>query len=274
MTSAAAIAAGYRACRRCKPDTDSTQQQHLSLIQRACLLLEKAEVPPSLERIASDVGLSRFYFHRLFKRYVGITPKEYSAMCQLRRLETLLQRGAPIIDAIYDAGFSSTSRIYEKTGRELGMTPAKFKSGASGLHISHAVVESPLGKLLVAMTEKGVCMLEFGGSSSELLEKLMTRFPGAKLVDSHPELMTALPGIIHLLGAPQSSTGLPLSLRGTAFQRKIRKALQRIPRGPAVVPRQSWTSHEPLPRHACAEPQLCNASPFSHGASHDDRCPQ
>lgn len=248
------------------------------MIQRACQLLQETEAPLSLEHVARRVGLSRFYFHRLFKRYVGITPKEYSATCQFRRLEALLERGTPILDAIYDAGFSSTSRIYEKTGRELGMTPAKFKSGGSGLNICYAVVESPLGKLLVAMTERGTCMIEFGDSSSELMDKLMARFPGAKLVGSHPEFTMVLPRIIDLVDSPQSSPHLSHSLRGTAFQRKVRKALQNIsqapasPRevgplscGPAAVPRESWPGHEhraePLPRHACAEPRLCNASP-------------
>ncbi|WP_255441908.1 bifunctional transcriptional activator/DNA repair enzyme AdaA [Corallococcus sp. Z5C101001] len=260
-----AVAAGYRACRRCKPDAESLLRQHQLLIQQACQLLEQTEGPVSLEFIARRVGLSRFYFHRLFKRYVGVTPKEYSASCQFKRLEALLERGTSIIDAIYDSGFSSTSRIYEKTDKELGMTPAKFKSGGSGLHIYHATVESPDSHLLVALTERGTCMIEFGDTPSELIERLMARFPGAKFAGPHPRLTAVLPRIIELIEGPRSDLQLLDSLQRTAIQRKVRKILQ-----------DSWPPREGSGRSPSLRvPMPTRGSPThsqsTDGASHDDR---
>lgn len=227
-SSEEAVAAGFRHCPRCNPAAPVALKKYGSIIRDACALIERVEEPPSLDRLAEHVGLSRFYFHRLFKRHVGITPKEYVATYQLKKFKESLLKGMPIIEAIYEAGFTSTSRIYEKATRELGMTPAQFKAGGSGVVIRYTTMISPFGQLLVAMTEKGTCSVDLGDSSARLLERLTASFANAVLVHAEAELTGLVARVTRIASFPHTDAELPTCILSTAFQRRIWKALQRV----------------------------------------------
>lgn len=226
--------AGLRACRRCAPAAASLHDRQVAAIRRACTLIEEAEEPPALKDLAAAVGLSRFHFHRLFKEIVGITPKEYAATHQVKRLQRELEAGAPVAQAIYEAGYGSSSRAYEQTHRTLGMTPSKFKAGAVGIRIHYVVTRSALGWLLVAATDRGICTIEFGESAEALAERLRCRFPAATLEEGGAELKAWVEAVTSFITSPARGLHLPLDIQGTAFQRRVWKALQDIPPGTTV----------------------------------------
>jgi AraC family transcriptional regulator of adaptative response/methylated-DNA-[protein]-cysteine methyltransferase len=192
-------------------------------------LIDEATEPPALGELAGAVGLSPFYFHRLFKEVVGVTPKGYADAQRLRRLQQRLTKGETVTRAIYGAGFGSGSRCYE--GASLGMTPSAYRGGAEGLSIRYAVAECYLGRVLVAATERGVCMIEFGDETRELRERLAGRFSGAEIRDGDAGFAETVTRVLRFLEAPWRGLDLPLDVQGTAFQRRVWKALQEIPAG-------------------------------------------
>jgi AraC family transcriptional regulator of adaptative response/methylated-DNA-[protein]-cysteine methyltransferase len=226
----AAERAGYRACKRCKPKATAAANSpgHAAVLE-ACRLIDESAEPPALAELAGAVGLSPFYFHRLFKEAVGVTPKAYAAARRLQRLQEGLTREKTVTSAIYRAGFGSGSRFYE--GDPLGMTASAYRDGAEGLAIRSAVVETYLGWLLVAATERGVCMIEFGDVPRSLNKRLAERFPAAKVLEEDPTFTELVTRILDYLEAPSRGLDLPLDVQGTAFQRRVWKALQAIPAG-------------------------------------------
>jgi AraC family transcriptional regulator of adaptative response/methylated-DNA-[protein]-cysteine methyltransferase len=225
--------AGYRACQRCRPDPEnmSLQQQQLKIIEHACQLIDSAEEPPALQTLADAAGLSRFHFHRLFKDIVGVTPKEYATARRVRRLQQDLQSATSVTDAIYEAGFGSSSRVYENADATLGMTPARYRSGGAGIDIYFSVAESALGWLLVAATGKGICSIELADDAESLRQRLQQRFARARLIEDGGRLQPWLQQVLEFIRAPQRGLDLPLDIRGTAFQRQVWKTLQTIPPG-------------------------------------------
>ena len=223
--------AGYRACRKCRPTGASGPSQPPSAIIRACRLIEEAEEPPTLEELAGAVGLSSYYFHRLFKKVLGVTPKGFAAAQRVRRLQEGLLQGRAVTEAIYDAGFASSSRCYEGVGEMLGMTPSKYKKGAAGLKIRFAVAKSYLGWVLVAATERGICVIEFGDTPEKLRERLFARFPKAILLDDDRDFAAWVAQVVTFIEAPSRGLDLPLDIHGTAFQQRVWRALQAIPSG-------------------------------------------
>jgi AraC family transcriptional regulator of adaptative response/methylated-DNA-[protein]-cysteine methyltransferase len=223
--------AGYRACRKCQPKGASGPAQPPEAIIRACRLIEEAEEPPTLEQLAGAVGLSPYYLHRLFRKVVGITPKGFAAAKRVRRLQEGLLQGGTVTEAIYDAGFASSSRCYEGVGSILGMTPSQYKNGAAGLTIRFAVTKSYLGWVLVAATERGICAIEFGDRAESLRKRLCARFPKAILVDDDPEFAAWVTRVLGFIEAPSRGLELPLDIHGTAFQQRVWRALQTIPPG-------------------------------------------
>lgn len=223
--------AGYRACRRCAPREPSIAHKHLDAVQRACRLIEGSEQPPTLADLASFVGISATHFHRIFKELLGLTPKEYVEADRIRRLQHLLKEGPSVLDAIYESGYGSSSRVYERSDANLGMSPGKFRSGGAGIRIDFAVTRSALGWLIVGATEKGVCSIEFGDDPDELTSCLVERFPKAHFSEDPTGLGTVLKAVSDFTEAPEGGLRLPLDIRGTAFQRRVWKALQRIPVG-------------------------------------------
>lgn len=230
-SSSAAEAAGFRPCKRCSPRDPSAREHHMKAIVQACKLIEESEEHPRLQNLAAAVGMSSSNFHRLFKEIVGVTPKDYAATVRMVRLRTGLTQGSSITQTIYDAGFSSTSRFYERSRGMLGMTPSRYKKGAPGLRIHLAVAASFLGWVLVAATDLGICSIDFGDTPESLIARLRLRFPKAELRQDDSGFADWLSRVAALIEAPAHGLDVPLDIQGTAFQQRVWKALQGIPPG-------------------------------------------
>jgi AraC family transcriptional regulator of adaptative response/methylated-DNA-[protein]-cysteine methyltransferase len=230
-TTAAAEQAGLRACKRCRPTEPSAASRHLTAIEKACALLRSSETTPSLGELADAACISRFHFHRVFKQITGVTPREYARSHQLGRLGERLDSGQPITASIYAAGFGSSSRAYEAAPAGLGMTPGTRRRGGSGETIRFVTVATPLGWALVAATERGICMTALGDDRGSLAAALRERFPRAELVVEDAGLKEWADRIVRFITAPEQNLDLPLDIRGTAFQARVWRALQKIPLG-------------------------------------------
>jgi AraC family transcriptional regulator, regulatory protein of adaptative response / methylated-DNA-[protein]-cysteine methyltransferase len=220
--------AGFRPCKRCLPNTASPREARMEIVIRTCKSIEEAEELPKLEDLAAAVGLSPSHFHRVFKEIVGVTPKEYAAALRERRVRGCLTQRASITDAIYDAGFNASSRFYEKSTELLGMTPTSYRNEAAGLRIRVAVAESFLGWTLVAATDLGICSIEFGDTPELMIERLRRRFPKADLDENDPDFGDWVSKVMAFLEAPEDGLDVPLDIQGTAFQKRVWKALKEI----------------------------------------------
>ena len=181
-TRAEAEGAGFRPCKRCRPDRHGLVGARAEAVAKACRLIETAEEVPSLGALAEAAGLSRFHFHRVFKTTTGVTPKAYAAAHRARRVRDELSRSDTVTDAIYGAGFNSSGRFYATASEVLGMTPTDFRAGGDGAAIRFAVGECSLGSILVAATDKGVCSILLGDDPDVLARDLQDRFPKARLI--------------------------------------------------------------------------------------------
>ncbi len=255
--------AGYRSCKRCRPDSKEAPDPRLRIALEACRMIEEAETPLSLGELAAAAGLSPFHFQRLFKSVVGVTPKQYAMEKRSNRLRRQLRDGRGITAALYEAGFSSTSRFYENAAATLGMRPSEYRSGAPGEPIRFAVVRSYLGPVLVAATERGICAIEFGPSANALRDRLRARFPKAKLRGPDPELREEVAGVLSLLDEPREGRpALPLDIRGTSFQRRVWQTLSRIPAG-STATYGEIAARIGRPKAARAVAQACAANPVA-----------
>ncbi|HEX2054766.1 MAG TPA: bifunctional DNA-binding transcriptional regulator/O6-methylguanine-DNA methyltransferase Ada [Actinomycetota bacterium] len=229
--AAAAQAAGYRPCRRCRPEATSLPEEWTQLAAKACRMLEESAVPLSNEQLAGAAGLSSSHFQRIFKRVTGMTPKAYAASARVSRVGERLAGGETVTDALYGAGFGSSGRFYDGSTQLLGMTPAQYRRGAGGVRIGYGVTRCSLGFVLAAATDRGVCAVSLGDVPEDLLEQLRLRFPGADLSPAGPGFAETLQAVVKLVESPASGFELPLDVRGTVFQRQVWDALRRIPAG-------------------------------------------
>jgi len=221
--------AGYRACQRCRPLQRNAQMEK---VEAACRYIEQnVDATLSLEQIASSVGLSPFHFQRLFKSALGISPREYQQAQRAGKFKQALQSESRITDAIYEAGYSSSSRAYENSNQHLGMTPTAFRRHGEGVRISYTIVASELGKLLIATTAKGVCAVRFGDSERKLEQDLRNEFSAAEISREDGELRDIAKTVQRLFIQPASASEIPLDIQGTAFQQRVWSALRMIPRG-------------------------------------------
>lgn len=204
-------------------------------IVRACRLIEQSESAPSLDRLANETGMSRDRFYRMFIRALGITPKAYAVALRRGRLQKALPAARGVAEAVFDAGFGSGSRVYEKPEALLGMTPGAYRKGAPGVRIRSAIARSALGWLIAAASPKGVCMIEFGETRNELRAKLRERFPDAVLEPGDENLDRWLQRIVDYVRVPSGSLDLPLDVQGTAFQQQVWQVLQAIPAGQTIT---------------------------------------
>jgi AraC family transcriptional regulator, regulatory protein of adaptative response / methylated-DNA-[protein]-cysteine methyltransferase len=230
-TAQAAEAAGFRSCKRCRPTDESAASRHVAAIEKACALLRTSETMPSLAELADAACISRFHFHRVFKQITGVTPRDYARSHRLGRLGEKLDSGEPITASIYASGFGSSSRAYEAAPAAFGMTPGKRRRGGSGETIRFVTVPTPLGWALVAATGRGICMTALGDDRESLAAALQQRFPQAQLVAEDAGLKQWADRIVRFITAPEQNLDLPLDIRGTAFQARVWRALQKIPLG-------------------------------------------
>jgi AraC family transcriptional regulator of adaptative response/methylated-DNA-[protein]-cysteine methyltransferase len=226
----AAEAAGLRACKRCDPKGARAALAR-EVVEDACAFMNAEETMPSLDRLAVRAGYSKFHFLRMFRDHTGLTPRSYAEGIRARRLHAALSTGERVVDAINTAGFGSESRVYEQTGRLLGMTPGAARRGGQGEIIRTALADSPFGRLLVAATAQGVCFIGFAEPDAALLGDLRRRFPQARIETADPALSALVDQVIGFLREPSAALALPLDLRGTVFQRRVWEALCRIPAG-------------------------------------------
>ena len=230
-TAAEAEAAGFRPCKRCRPDQASLLQRHADKVAHACRLIETAEEELKLDALAEAVGLSPYHFHRIFKARLGVTPKAYAAARRNKRVREELGRGATVTEAIYGAGFNSNGRFYATSTEVLGMTPRQFRSGGVNAEIKFAIGESSLGLVLVAASERGICAVFFGDDANDLTRDLEKQFPRARLIEGDPAFQQLASKVIGFVEDPSLGLDLPLDIRGTAFQHRVWDALRRIPVG-------------------------------------------
>jgi AraC family transcriptional regulator of adaptative response/methylated-DNA-[protein]-cysteine methyltransferase len=228
----AAAQAGFRACKRCLPQQASLLDPQVEMVQRVCRLIETSlDEMPGLETLSAEVGLSSFHLQRTFKNVMGISPREYAEAIRMSRFRSGVRSGDSVTNAMYDAGYGSSSRLYERANSELGMTPATYGRGGKEVAIDYATSESPLGFLLVAATSKGICAVRLGDSIRQLESDLKSEYAAAEIRKSEGILDSALREIVAHLEGRQPKLSLPLDIRSTAFQRQVWQALQAIPYG-------------------------------------------
>jgi len=233
-TIESARATGFRPCRRCNPDGPSLKSENAALVARACRIIEGSEEELSLEKLAAAVDRSPTYFHRIFKASTGLTPKAYSDGHRAMKVRESLVTGNSVTEAIYDAGFNSSGRFYEKSNEMLGMTPTRYREGGTNEIIKFAVGQSTLGAILVASSDKGVVSILLDDDPEVLVRNLQDRFPKARLIGmdrGYEELIAQVCGFVE---KPEVGLDLPLDVRGTAFQRRVWQALRDISVGTRV----------------------------------------
>jgi AraC family transcriptional regulator of adaptative response/methylated-DNA-[protein]-cysteine methyltransferase len=234
LTAADAERAGFRPCKRCKPDQPRLAEQRALQVAELCRLIESAEEAPSLEELAHHAGLSAYHLHRVFKAVTGLTPKAYAAAHRAQRVRTELGRSGTVTEAIYGAGYNSNGRFYEKSNDVLGMTPTNYRAGGANTQIRFAVAECSLGAILVAASERGVCAILLGDDPDQLAHDLQDRFPRADLIGGDAEFEQFVSKVVGFVEAPRLGLDLPLDVRGTAFQQRVWRALGEIPAGKTV----------------------------------------
>ena len=238
-----ALRQGFRPCARCLGRVASLDPSERALVHRLCRGIERAletgeaadvagdSGRPTLVALARAAGLGPFQLHRLFRRVLGVTPRQYADAVRLRRFKQVLRKGGNVTSALYDAGYGSSSRLYERSGSQLGMTPGDYLRGAPGLEIRYALVDSPLGRLLVGATPRGVCAVMLGKPDAQLVRELAHDFPRAQLRADARGIGAWARAVVDRLRPRATGTEIPLDIRGTAFQRRVWEELRRIPAG-------------------------------------------
>ncbi|HXP40627.1 MAG TPA: bifunctional DNA-binding transcriptional regulator/O6-methylguanine-DNA methyltransferase Ada [Candidatus Acidoferrales bacterium] len=231
LTCEDAEKAGFRACKRCKPDQMGLAAENSLKIAKVCRLIERSEQVLTLKHLAKQAEMSPFHFHRTFKSITGLTPTAYAKAHRNQRVRASLERSTTVTDAIYDAGFNSSGRFYETTNQVLGMTPTKFREGGSDTDIFFAIGKASLGSILVAQSNKGVCSILIGEDPEALIRDLQDQFPKANLIGDEAGYQELVAKVVGLIEQPGTSLDLPLDIRGTVFQQRVWNALQQIPPG-------------------------------------------
>jgi AraC family transcriptional regulator of adaptative response/methylated-DNA-[protein]-cysteine methyltransferase len=231
----AAEQAGFRACLRCEPRRTPFVDSRVELVQRVCRFLDASQTETvKLADLAADAGVSTFHLQRTFKRIMGISPRQYLTARRFGNFKTLVREGEPVTQALYDSGFNSSSRLSEHAPQELGMTPATYSRGGRGTNITYTIVASPLGQLLVAVTERGVCAVRMGDTDADVEKDLRAEFPAATIERDDAALCAPVKKILNHLTNKEPQLDLPLDIRSTAFQRQVWEQLRAIPYGSTV----------------------------------------
>ncbi|MGE0383994.1 MAG: bifunctional DNA-binding transcriptional regulator/O6-methylguanine-DNA methyltransferase Ada [Gammaproteobacteria bacterium] len=230
-TAADAERAGFRPCRRCRPQAESAHAELAAAVARACRFIDCADSIPSAADIAAHAGTGVRTLNRWFRAATGVTPLEYARAARAARLRAHLGAAADVTGAMHEAGFGSSARFYGSAGALLGMTPTRWRAGGAGVTIHHAIGPSSLGPVLVACTGRGICAILLGDGADALARELRARFPRAQHVPGDALLAGRLAEAIALVEDPARGHDLPLDLRGTLFQHRVWRELQSIPAG-------------------------------------------
>ncbi|HYL96494.1 MAG TPA: bifunctional DNA-binding transcriptional regulator/O6-methylguanine-DNA methyltransferase Ada [Terriglobales bacterium] len=253
--------AGFRACHRCHPDRNGTSAQ--DVVARVCRYIEQnAERRVTLQELSRVSGYNAFHLQRLFKKTLGISPREYAAGHRLQDLKTRLRQGYNVTVATYEAGYGSSSRIYETANGRLGMTPATYGRGGAGMNIRYATAACPLGRVLVAATDRGVCAVQFGESDRQLQRELHDEFPAAEVRPAGADLRAWVQEVVNAVSGRQPHPGVPLDLQCTAFQRQVWETLLRIPFG-STRSYQQVAADIGQPKAARAVARACATNPVA-----------
>ncbi|HEY2256650.1 MAG TPA: bifunctional DNA-binding transcriptional regulator/O6-methylguanine-DNA methyltransferase Ada [Variovorax sp.] len=261
-SAADAERAGFRPCKRCRPDQPPRSVQQAEQIAALCRFIEEAEQPPTLDQLAQQAGLSPHHLHRLFKQVTGLTPKAYAAAHRARRVRRELARSETVTGAIYDAGYNSNGRFYERSNELLGMTPTAWRAGGADTEIRFAIGQCALGAILVAQSGRGVCAIALGDDPDALVRDLQDRFPKARLVGGDAAFEQQVARVVGFVEAPGLGLDLPLDVRGTAFQQRVWQALQQIPAG-CTASYAEIAERIGAPTAVRAVAQACAANPLA-----------
>ncbi len=221
---------GFRACLRCRPKMANATDPQVESVLRACKLIDEYE-QFSLDDLSTELDLSPSHLQRTFKEIVGVSPKKYAEAKQMERFKEGIRGGGDVVTAMYDAGYGSSSRLYEKASENLGMTPATYKKGGKGMKIEYTIADCELGKILVARTKRGICSVTFGDDAERIHENLNKEFPNAKIAEDAKNLKSTVEEILKYLAGKNKRLVLPLDLQATAFQMQVWDFLKKIPYG-------------------------------------------
>jgi AraC family transcriptional regulator, regulatory protein of adaptative response / methylated-DNA-[protein]-cysteine methyltransferase len=224
--------AGFRPCRRCHPDKVQSSDPQVEQVREICRHIEAHLADHlTLEDLGREFALSPYHLQRTFKQIVGISPQQYAQACRMGQIKTALRRGNDISGAVYEAGFGSVSRLYDKAGDQFGMTPGTYKANGRGTQIRYTIAPCPLGRILVAATERGICAVKIAGADPEIEQELFAEFSRAEIRRDDRALKEWLDAILRNLDGEQPHLDLPLDVQATAFQKRVWQALQEIPYG-------------------------------------------
>lgn len=248
--------------------TVASREEHaepqVDLVQRICRYIEtRLDSPPALAALGQQFHLSPYHLQRTFKRVMGITPRQYCEARRLHAFKAQLREGAAVTDALYESGYGSSSRLYERAPTQMGMTPTAYQRGGAGMHISYNIVACPLGRLLVAATEKGLCMVSLGDSDSALEQSLAREYPAAAIQRDETGMGGWITEILSYLEGRQPHLKLPLDLQATAFQWQVWQAIQAIPYGSTLTYRDIAQQQFGNPHAARAVARACATNPVS-----------
>jgi AraC family transcriptional regulator of adaptative response/methylated-DNA-[protein]-cysteine methyltransferase len=220
---------GYRPCLRCRPNEIGASA---ALVARAAkLLAQSSEESVRLSKLAKDLNANAGTLRRAFRQVTGLAPRELAEALRVKRFKGLLRAGKNITDALYETGYGSSSRVYERSNAQLGMTPATYRKGGQGMKIEYTIAKSPLGKVLVAATERGVSAVYLGDAQNKLVAELRREYPRAEISPAAGSAQRWVREIVERMEGKPAQVDLPLDLQATAFQRRVWQELQRIPRG-------------------------------------------
>jgi len=223
---------GFRACLRCRPQSETANPQ-TEIVLRACEILERDE-QISLEDLSAAVDLSAAHLQKIFKEIIGVSPKKFAGMKRLEKFKNEIKRGSDVTAAMYEAGFGSSSRLYENVSEKLGMTPKTYAGKGKNMTINYTITDSELGNLLVARTARGVCAVAFGDAAEKLRENLFNEYKNASIAEDNANLKDYVEAILANLKGTNKTLDLPLDLQATAFQMRVWDVLRKIPYGETV----------------------------------------
>jgi AraC family transcriptional regulator of adaptative response/methylated-DNA-[protein]-cysteine methyltransferase len=258
----AAERAGFRPCKRCKPEAAAAADPNAELVEKVCRHIDAhTGEPVTLEHLGRALGMSPFHLQRTFKALTGITPRAYSDSRRLDSLKAGLREGHSVTRSLYDAGYGSSSRLYENASAQLGMTPSRYRKHGAGARIQYTVASTPIGQMLLAATERGICSIQFGDSAATLEGKLRAEYPRAKIARSDRKLTQEVRVMRAIIGG-NSTESLPLDIQATAFQRRVWEELKAIPRG-ATKSYSQIAADIGQPKATRAVARACAANPVA-----------